>query len=161
MILNMEHAKLYASPLGNIALFEEAGQITRLLFCEAAAPDAVYSDTALLNEAMSQLNEYFCGKRQDFTLPIRLEGTPFMQSVWAEMQSIPYGKTISYKDLALRSGYKKAYRAVGMACNRNPLPIIIPCHRVIGSNGSLTGYGGGLDKKVALLELEKRFFGRT
>lgn len=102
-----------------------------------------------------QLDEYFLGRRKEFDFPIRMKGTPFQQKVWAALLEIPYGETRSYKDIAEAVGSPKAYRAVGMANNANPIFIAVPCHRVIGANGSLVGYGGGLDMKKALLELEK------
>lgn len=102
----------------------------------------------------SQLSEYFSGERLTFDLPLVLQGTPFQKKVWEALQQIPYGETRTYKDIAQSIGAPKAIRAVGNANNKNPLPVIIPCHRVIGSNGSLVGYGGGLDKKHDLLEIE-------
>lgn len=107
-----------------------------------------------LAEAVNQLKEYFNGKRQSFSLPLAPEGTEFQKQVWKELCNIPYGETISYKTLATRAGNVNASRAVGMANNRNPIGIIIPCHRVIGANGSLTGYAGGLDRKEWLLNHE-------
>lgn len=104
--------------------------------------------------AIKQLNEYFAGKRQDFDLPLRLDGTEFQLLVLAELQRIPYGETTSYGDIAERIGRPKAVRAVGAANGRNPIPIIVPCHRVIGASGALTGFGGGLDTKKELLRLE-------
>jgi methylated-DNA-[protein]-cysteine S-methyltransferase len=104
--------------------------------------------------ARQQLEEYFGGKRTDFDLPIDLYGTPFQKAVWTELTRIPYGETRSYKEIALAIGAVKAVRAIGGANNRNPIPIVIPCHRVIGSNGALVGYGGGLPIKEYLLRLE-------
>lgn len=107
------------------------------------------------NEAVKkQLLEYFAGKRKQFDLPFVLYGTPFQKSVWNALANIPYGETRSYKDIALAIGASKAVRAIGGANNRNPIPIVIPCHRVIGSNGALVGYGGGLSIKEHLLSLE-------
>jgi methylated-DNA-[protein]-cysteine S-methyltransferase len=105
--------------------------------------------------AIKQLQEYFDGKRQEFDLPFVLYGTPFQKAVWMELSRIPYGETRSYKDIALALGASKAVRAIGGANNRNPIPVIFPCHRVIGSNGALVGYGGGLPIKEYLLTLEK------
>lgn len=104
--------------------------------------------------ARQQLSEYFAGERKDFDLPLRLNGTEFQLSVLEALQKIPYGETTSYSDIAERIGRPKAVRAVGAANGRNPVPIIVPCHRVIGSHGDLTGFGGGLDTKEALLRLE-------
>lgn len=104
--------------------------------------------------ALKQLEEYAQGKRQEFDLPLVIEGTPFQKKVWQAMQRIPYGHVTTYGVLAKYAGKPKAARAVGMACNRNPIGIIIPCHRVVGSNGDLTGYAGGLNNKEKLLRLE-------
>lgn len=104
---------------------------------------------------IQQLEEYFAGHRFDFNLPIVLKGTVFQRKVWTALQNISYGETRSYKEIAQSMGAAKAVRAVGNANNKNPIPIIIPCHRVIGSNGSLVGYGGGVDKKEILLDIEK------
>ena len=112
------------------------------------------ASSPLVEEAFRQLNEYLAGKRTSFDLPLRAEGTPFMKSVWQALQEIPYGKTVSYKDIAEAIGRPQACRAVGLANNRNPIAIFIPCHRVIGKNGHLVGYGGGLDMKEQLLKLE-------
>ena len=113
-----------------------------------------FKETALLKEAKAQLDAYFAGKLKDFSLPIAPAGTDFQLKVWEVLQTIPYGETITYGQLAERVGNAKASRAVGMANSRNPLPIIIPCHRVIGANRKLTGYTGGLDIKIKLLNLE-------
>jgi methylated-DNA-[protein]-cysteine S-methyltransferase len=107
-------------------------------------------------EVMRQLREYFDGKLKEFDLPLTLEGTEFQRRVWTSLLAIPYGETISYAELAQRIGNPKAVRAVGLANGSNPIPIIIPCHRVIGSNGSLTGFGGGLVTKKQLLALESK-----
>ncbi len=104
---------------------------------------------------MAQLRAYFAGERKQFDLPLEMEGTEFQLSVWRELQRIPYGETISYLELARRIGNPKAVRAVGLANGQNPIPIIVPCHRVIGSDGSLTGFGGGMENKRKLLELER------
>lgn len=112
-------------------------------------------ETDLIRRAYEELMEYFSGKRRTFDLPIHAEGTDFQMQVWKELQEIPYGETCTYKDLAIKTGRPKACRAVGGACHRNPILIMIPCHRVIGSNGSLTGFGGGLPVKEQLLSLER------
>ncbi|NLX63372.1 MAG: methylated-DNA--[protein]-cysteine S-methyltransferase [Clostridiaceae bacterium] len=118
-------------------------------------PDAsVIEETALIRKASRQIDEYLKGDRKIFDLPIFAVGTPFQQMVWEALKTIPYGETRSYKDIAVQIGKAKACRAVGMANNRNPIAIIIPCHRVIGSKGALVGYGGGLDIKKHLLGLE-------
>lgn len=105
-------------------------------------------------EARRQLDEYFAGERTEFELPLSLRGTPFQRLVWDELTRIPYGETISYGELAERIGRPSASRAVGLANGKNPVGIVVPCHRVIGSGGDLTGYGGGIDRKRRLLELE-------
>ena len=107
-----------------------------------------------INELETQLKEYFEGKRKEFTIPLIIVGTPFQKKVWAALQDIPYGATRSYKEQSTAIGMPKAVRAVANANGRNPISIVIPCHRVIGSNGTLTGYGGGLWRKKFLLELE-------
>ena len=116
----------------------------------------IIKETTLIKKAASQLFEYLNGKRRDFNLPLLKEGTDFQISVWNELFKIPYGETRSYKDIAIAINNEKAVRAVGMANNRNKIPIFIPCHRVIGSNKKLVGYGGGLEIKEFLLNLEKR-----
>ena len=139
----------------NISLYLVATE-THLINIQFTQPQkALLQTTELLSMATIQLDEYFQGKRTTFSLPFKLIGTPFQLAVWKELQNIPYGQTTSYKEIAQKINKPKAYRAVGMANNKNPLPIIIPCHRVIGSNGKLIGYAGGLKLKNYLLELEK------
>ena len=137
---------------------EENGYICRIIFDWAAKikiDDFQETETPLIKKAASQLNEYFEGKRKTFDLPLNQQGTDFQLKIWNALQNIPYGETRSYGELAAMTGNPKASRAVGMANNRNPIPVIIPCHRIIGSDGSLTGYAGGLELKQKLLELEK------
>ncbi|GGE43713.1 methylated-DNA--protein-cysteine methyltransferase [Pullulanibacillus camelliae] len=117
----------------------------------------IVHDTEHTSEPIRQLQEYFAGERQTFTVPICLKGTPFQKKVWHALQDIGYGETRSYKEIAEAIGNPKAVRAVGGANNKNPVSILIPCHRVVGSNGALVGYGGGLDKKEILLDLEKKY----
>jgi len=112
------------------------------------------SNNSYINELETQLQEYFEGKRKEFTVKLFIEGAPFQKKVWAALQAIPYGSTRSYKEQSTAIGMPKAVRAVANANGRNPISIVIPCHRVIGSNGTLTGYGGGLWRKKFLLELE-------
>ena len=139
----------------NISLYLVATE-THLINIQFTQPQkALLQTTELLSVATIQLDEYFQGKRTTFSLPFKLTGTPFQLAVWKELQNIPYGQTTSYKEIAQKINKPKACRAVGMANNKNPLPIIIPCHRVIGSNGKLIGYAGGLKLKNYLLELEK------
>ena len=111
-------------------------------------------DDAALVDAVTQLDEYFAGRRRTFDLALAPRGTPFQLKVWEALRAIPYGATISYGELAARIGNRNASRAVGLANGRNPIAIVVPCHRVISANGSLTGYGGGLDNKKTLLDLE-------
>jgi methylated-DNA-[protein]-cysteine S-methyltransferase len=113
-------------------------------------------ETPLLKKAAQELQEYFIGKRKRFDLPLSPQGTDFQQKVWKALQDIPYGAVCSYKDIARAIGNEKACRAVGGANNKNPISIIIPCHRVIGANGSLVGYGGGIEIKKQLLALEQK-----
>jgi methylated-DNA-[protein]-cysteine S-methyltransferase len=113
--------------------------------------------TQPLQKAVGQLTAYFAGNLRSFDLPLRPRGTPFQLAVWQALQDIPYGRTISYGELARRIGNPKASRAVGLANGSNPIAIVVPCHRVIGSNGKLTGYGGGLDNKEILLALERKY----
>lgn len=122
--------------------------------------DYLKKETTLLLEAHKQLKEYLKGIRREFQLPLFPVGTSFMQDVWDALSTIPYGETRSYSDIAIAVGRDKATRAVGLANNRNPIPIFIPCHRVIGKNGKLVGYGGGLPVKEHLLELEKKYANR-
>lgn len=142
--------------IGRIGLAEENGNITGLYFPDEAPPaEAVIGATPLLREAFTQLHAWLAGERETFDLPLAPQGSDFMQRVWQELCRIPYGATASYGAVATAVGSPKAARAVGMACNRNPIPIIIPCHRVIGSSGRLVGYGGGVAIKEKLLALEK------
>ena len=141
--------------IGIIGIVEDAGSVAHVVFeGEAVAPDVVRRETPFLTEAFRQLDAYLAGQLKTFSLPLAPAGTPFQRKVWKILERIPYGKTVSYKDVAIQAGNPKATRAVGMANNRNPIPIIIPCHRVIGADGKLVGYGGGLDKKAKLLAIE-------
>ena len=140
--------------LGLITIVENSGFITKLCFGEINLP-CKNELTPLLEEAFSQLEEYFNQKRQEFNLPLNPKGTPFQQKVWSKLYKIPYAEVRTYKDIALQIANPNACRAVGNANNKNPIPIFIPCHRVIGSNQSLVGYAGGLDIKRQLLNLEK------
>ena len=131
-------------------------RITFLTNAESVRDQNRESDKRAFGELEQQLHAYFSGELENFTVPLSPEGTPFQQKVWSELLKIPYGETISYGELARRIGNPNASRAVGLANGSNPIPIIIPCHRVIGSDGKLTGYGGGLPIKEKLLALEKR-----
>lgn len=151
----MKKVFYYEKSIGKIGIGEDTGVITDVFFGEYALPYTVkVLETDLIKEASKQIDEYSMGFREKFDLPIFAEGTPFQQMVWKALMTIPYGETRSYKDIAVQIGKAKACRAIGMANNRNPISIIIPCHRVIGSKGELVGYGGGLDIKERLLRLE-------
>ena len=148
----------FDTPIGELLLAGEADSLSMIGFPKGAMrrdPEAdwIYNEEPF-EDACIQLAEYFSGERKDFDLPLSLSGTEFQVSVLEVLQQIPYGETVSYGDVAKRIGRPKAVRAVGAANGRNPIPIIVPCHRVIGSSGDLTGFGGGLDTKEALLRLE-------
>lgn len=149
----MKGTAIYHSPVGDIQLDWKDDAATALKNADAN----IHADTPneLTKLVFRQLDEYFTGTRKTFDFPYRLHGTPFQERVWAALLEIPYGETRSYKDIAEAIGCPKAFRAVGMANHANPIFIVIPCHRVIGTNGGLVGYGGGLEMKKALLELEK------
>jgi methylated-DNA-[protein]-cysteine S-methyltransferase len=148
------------SPIGTLLLAGDSNGLQQILFSidgRPARPNPDWEENAsALGQAIRQLEAYFAGKLDNFNLLLSPQGTPFQQRVWSELQNIPYGETISYGELARRIGNPKASRAVGLANGANPLSIVIPCHRVIGANGKLTGYGGGLPIKEKLLALEKR-----
>lgn len=148
------------SPVGPLLLAGDADGLRMVHFASGRRPksperDWVENETPF-RDVKQQLQEYFAGKRKDFELPLVLEGTEFQLLVWRNLQKIPYGETISYGQLARRIGSPDAARAVGLANGSNPIPIIIPCHRVIGSSGDLTGFGGGLPVKKKLLALESK-----
>lgn len=145
------------SPVGTLTLLEHDDALTGLYMETHRVPKAEYRSSALLKRAQRQLLEYFAGKRDRFDVPLRLEGTDFQRQVWAALAQIPFGSTCSYAELARRIGRPQAVRAVGSANGANPVSIIIPCHRVIGANGALTGYGGGLPRKHWLLAHEGHF----
>ncbi len=145
---------IISSPLGNIFLSTQDDSISELRFTtEEVSKEPLDS---LLSEAKKQLDDYFSGKRKFFNLPVLLSGTPFQYQVWSAVNRIPFGETTSYLKLSQTLGNPAAIRAVGAAIGANPILVIIPCHRVIGTNGQLTGYAGGLDRKEKLLELEGR-----
>jgi len=150
------------SPIGPLLLVADASGLRRIEFISsprARHPEPGWQeDSRPLKEVIRQLRAYFAGRLETFDLPLVPEGTDFQQKVWRKLCDIPYGETISYGTLARRIGNPKASRAVGLANGSNPIPVIIPCHRVIGSNGKLTGYGGGLPIKERLLALEHRQF---
>ncbi|WP_320129290.1 methylated-DNA--[protein]-cysteine S-methyltransferase [uncultured Sphaerochaeta sp.] len=140
------------SSYGMISIHSEKELITGVSFGYLPGKE---EETPILKEAKKQLQEYFDGTRKVFTLPLGTQGTAFQESVWYQLQQIPYGETRSYADIAFLIDNPKAFRAVGMANNRNPIGIIIPCHRVIGKNGTLVGYAGGLHNKQGLLDFER------
>ena len=145
----------FESPIGTLYIGEEKGYIVYLSKTEPQ--NAQKGISILLLTAASMLREYFAGKRKDFPLPLKAEGTEFQQSVWRALLKIPYGETKSYKQVAEMTGNEKACRAVGMANHNNPIMILIPCHRVIGSDGSMTGFGTGISDKEYLLKLESEY----
>lgn len=149
----------YETEIGKIGIVENGTAITNMYFGDIIPQDVDIQETPLLKKANEELQEYFSGKRKNFDLPLKAEGTDFQRKVWKALQEIPYGETCSYKDIAENIGNIKASRAVGMANNKNPIFIFIPCHRVIGSNGKLVGYAAGLDVKERLLDMEKRNVG--
>ncbi len=153
----MEKIYFYESIIGLIKIEEKKGEIVGINFSKEnlVKNNSEIIETPLIRETIKELQEYFNGNRKDFSIPIRIKGTEFQKSVWKKLMEIPYGETCSYGEIARRIGNPKAARAIGMANNRNPISIIIPCHRVIGANGKLVGYGGGLDIKERLLKLEK------
>ncbi len=146
------------SPIGDLLLVAENDKLLEINFVNGKhtvqPPADAREDRAPFAATIRQLQEYFAGKRETFDLPLAPHGTDFQRRVWSALQKIPYGKTVAYADIAQRIGNPKGVRAVGLANGRNPIPIVIPCHRVIGKDGSLTGYGGGLPIKQKLLEIE-------
>lgn len=147
----------YQTGIGKIGIAEHDSSITNVYFeKDVVVQDVEIQETYVIKEALQQLNAYIAGKLKEFSLPLAPFGTNFMRHVWEEVCNVPYGKTASYKDIAAAVGNIKAVRAVGMANNRNPIPIFIPCHKIIGTSGKLVGYRGGLTMKQKLLELEKQ-----
>jgi len=151
----------YDFPAGKIGIIEDGGNITGVFFrnrehfLPKGIADSTEKETPLIKTAAAQLGEYFKGKRKQFDLPLLLRGTDFQKAVWNALLDIPFGETRNYRQVAEAAGNPKACRAAGMANNRNPVVIIVPCHRVIGADGSLTGYGGGIELKSYLLNLEQ------
>ena len=143
----------YETALGSVTFVEEDGALLAITTQHTYEGERL--ETSLIKEAYRQLSEYLIGERKSFDLPLNPRGTVFQQQVWKALCDIPYGETRSYKQIAEAIGNPKAVRAVGMANNRNPLLIVVPCHRVIGANGKLVGYGAGIEKKEFLLKLEK------
>ena len=145
----MEQAVIF-TPMGPLTLFAQENCLAALVFGDFGG----YDHLPLFEEARRQLEEFFAGSRQNFDLPLNPGGTDFQRRVWRTLLDIPYGTAISYRELARRADCPRGYQAVGQANGRNPLPILIPCHRVIGADGTLGGYSGGLDRKRFLLDLE-------
>lgn len=145
---------LCTSPYGKLLILCEDGFVTGIRLARQNEEPTVAC--SLCNLAAAQLQEYFQGSRANFDFPFRPKGTPFQTEVWNALLQIPYGQTRTYGQIAAAIGKPRAARAVGMACNRNPIWIVIPCHRVVGANRSLTGYAGGLDMKQQLLNMEKQ-----
>ena len=157
----MKHHTVIDSPYGPLTLVaDEDGALCGLYMVDQRhrPPEENFGtpDDTPFAETTAQLKAYFAGELKEFTLQLRLHGTPFQQTVWDQLRRIPYGETRSYGDLADALGNPGASRAVGLANGKNPIGIIVPCHRVVGANGSLTGYGGGLDRKQRLLDFESR-----
>lgn len=148
----MKQVRYYDFPIGTLGIAVEHDAITQITFGMAAVPEG--EELPLHRRAFLELSEYFAGKRQTFSLPLAPEGTAFQKRVWQALCAIPFGQVRTYADIAKQVGSPKGFRAVGSANHHNPIPILIPCHRVIGRNHTLTGYAGGLDVKAALLELE-------
>ncbi len=153
----MKSIYYYQTVMGKLGIIVEDLGISGILF-EGAEPknEIILNETELHKQTLVQLNEYFEGKRKDFTLPLAPAGTVFQRAVWSELQKIPYGETRTYRQIAQAVGSPNACRAVGSANHNNPIPFLIPCHRVIGSGGGMTGYAGGIEMKQRLLSLERQ-----
>ncbi len=149
----MEQRYCYETPIGYLTIGDNGEAITKIQFGKAENQG---EESPLAKKAYKQLEEYFQGKRTQFDLPLQPQGTEFQKKVWQELCKIPYGSTCSYKDIAVRIGNEKAVRAVGGANNKNPIIIVVPCHRVIGVSGALIGYACGLEVKKYLLDLESK-----
>ena len=150
---------IYESPFGPVRMDYEGDVLLRLRTVEPTKERG--EPTELTKKVFSQLQEYFSGQRQTFDFPYELRGTEFQKKVWAALETIPYGQTRSYREIAQAVGNPKAVRAVGAANGKNPMWIVVPCHRVVGANGTLTGYAGGIDMKRRLLELEQQVLKRN
>jgi methylated-DNA-[protein]-cysteine S-methyltransferase len=143
------------SPIGELLLTLDGDALSRLLMPPHGPDPTWVRDDAAFAKVVDQLDRYFAGELRDFDLPIAPAGTPFQLQVWQALREIPYGRTWSYRELATRIGNPNASRAVGLANGRNPISVVVPCHRVIGANGTLVGYGGGTERKRWLLDLER------
>ncbi len=153
----MKSIYYYQTKIGKLGIAEVDGKITHILFENSTKVpnDYLLQETPLLKRAALELEEYLLGERKSFDLPLNPGGTPFQIKVWEALQAIPYGETRSYKEIAEAVGSPRGFRAVGLANNKNPIVIVIPCHRVIGHDGKLIGFGGGLSLKENLLKLEQ------
>jgi methylated-DNA-[protein]-cysteine S-methyltransferase len=152
---------LYPSPLGLLTITSDGDSITSILFPKNESTLLTENSNSIIADCITQLNEYFQGTRKIFNLPLNPFGTDFQKKVWDKIYEIPFGETKSYGEIANSLGDSKLSRAVGLANGANPIPVIIPCHRVIGSNGTLTGYAGGLERKIWLLNHEQSFYTAT
>ena len=154
----MKNMAFYTFPIGRIGIAADDGGICGVFFSTEAPPEGFeQAETPMIKKAAGQLGEYFEGRRKEFDLPLHLGGTEFQAAVWRALMTIPAGETRSYKDIAIMVGNPGASRAVGMANNRNPVAIIVPCHRAIAKSGKLAGYAGGLAAKEYLLALETKY----
>lgn len=147
------------TPVGYLELTSDQNFLLSVSFAEMPGKLSDFQP-AILKESIAQITEYFDGKRKEFDLKLQPAGTDFQLKVWEEVKKVTFGKTVSYLDIAIKTGSKNNTRAVGLANGKNPIPIIIPCHRIIGTNGKLTGYAGGLERKKWLLQHELQFSGR-
>lgn len=153
----MNNIFFYETDIGKIGIAENGKAITNVYFNNGQILEEFnIEETDLLRKAGKELKEYFDGERKEFDIPLKVDGTDFRKSVWKELCKIPYGETCTYGDIAKRIGNPKASRAVGLANNKNKIPIFIPCHRVIGANGKLVGFAGGIEIKKYLLDLESK-----
>ena len=153
-MIDMEKIFFYDTPVGKLIIGEENGSITRVTWTQLPQ-SYLQEETELILRCKQQLDEYFAGRRKAFDLPLAPKGTEFQKKVWSALQEIPYGELRTYQDIAIAVGRPKGCQAVGGANGKNPIAILIPCHRVIGKDGSMTGYSGGLAQKEKLLRLEK------
>lgn len=153
-IYTMKEVFYIKTPIGTLQITQLHGNVCSISLCNVQCASVLL--TPLQQMVKSEIEGYFAGKVHEFSFQVSIEGTPFQQRVWEELMRIPFGSTATYGEIAGRIGAPKAARAVGMACNRNPLLLVVPCHRVVGTGGKLTGFAVGIEKKKFLLELEKK-----